>query len=394
MRFAPHYLAPCLFCLVAGLPAPAAADEEARAIDKLIRQLGSDDFDLREEASDKLAKVGEAALPALKAAAKEHRDVEIRRRAALLVERIEKEHRAEQLTIRGPTAGYWVNRVAFSKDGKQAIATGGGVIWYDLTSGKETNRVLEKQYARLALSLSKDGAYFATGHQSDNDIHLGETANGKDAGTLKGHTAGVWSVAFSPDGDRLVSGSDDRTMRLWEIKTGKEIMSIDHGKLMVQAVAFSPDGMQLASGTAADKESCPVYLWDAESGKQVQTFKGHRLGVTSVHFTPDGKRLLTSGSDGLLILWDAVTGKELKRMEHGSKPGVIYHAALSPDGKRALTAGFNDRVVRLWDLEKGKEIKHFEGHPGAVLDVAFSPDGKRALSCDSQYTIKLWKLPE
>jgi WD40 repeat protein len=116
--------------------------------------------------------------------------------------------------------------------------------------------------------------------------------------------------------------------------------------------------------------------------------------VTAVHFTPDGKRLLSAGLDGLLIVWDVETGKELKRMGKGVGSGLIYRAALSPDGKRALTAGYTDRVVRLWDLEKGTEIKKFEGHPGAVLDVAFSPDGKRALSCDSQYTIKLWKMPE
>ena len=383
-----------LLCSVAALPVPAGPDEKAAEIEKLIRQLGNDDFDIREEATAKLTKLGEAALPALKTAAKENPDVEVKQRAAALIARIEKANRADLLTIQGQTSGYWLNRIAFTKDGKQAIATGGGVIWFDLETGKELNRTLEKQFARPALALSKDGRYFATGHQNDNDVYLGEVAKGKDVGTCKGHTAGVWAVAFSPDGSQVVSGSDDKTMRLWDFKTVKELHPFDHGKYKVHAVEFSPDGKQIASGTAGGNEHCPIYLWDVKSGKQVQTFKGHRLDVTAVHFTPDGKRLLSSGRDGLLILWDVESGKELKRMEHGVRPGSIYSAAISPDGKRALTAGFGDHMVRLWDLEKGKEIKKFEGHPGAVLGVAFSPDGKRALSSDSQKTIKLWKLPE
>jgi WD40 repeat protein len=375
------------------LPALAAPGDNAADIEKLIRDLGDDDFDVRQAATEKLAKIGEAALPALKQAA-EGKDVEVKRRATDLLARIEKEHPAELLTIRGPNGGYWVNRVAFTKDGKKAIATGGGVIWYDLESGKELKRTLEKQFARPALALSKDGRFFATGHQNDQDIQLGEVATGKDLGTCTGHTAGVWAVAISPDDARIASGSDDKTMRLWDIKTLKEVRKFDHGKYQVRAVAFSPDGKQIASGAAGDAESDPVYLWDAESGKQVQTYKGHKRDVTTVVFTTDGKRLLTAGLDGMLIVWEVETGKELQRLGKGVGSGVFYHAALSPDGKRALTAGYSDRTVRLWDLEKGVEIRKYEGHPGAVLDVTFSSDGKRALSCDSQYTIKLWKLPE
>jgi len=381
--------------LVIVLGSVAAADEKAPDVDQLIRQLGDEDFDVREAATAKLAEVGEAALPALKKAAAESRDVEVKRRAAALVARIEKEKRGDLLTITGPTPGYWINRVTFSKDGKYAIATGGGVIWYNLETGKEVRRVLEKQFARPGLALSKDGSLFVTSHQNDNDVRLGDAATGKEGVVCKGHSAGVWAVAFSPDGKYVASGSDDKTMRLWNAETGKEVRQFDHGKQMVRAVAFSPDGKYLASGTADPKGNCRIVLWDANTGKEVQTFKGHRLDVTAVRFTPDGKRLLSAGRDGALVLWEVETGKELKRMSHGGgKEVVVNDAAISPDGKRALTAGFGDRVVRLWDLEAGKEIKKFEGHPGAVLGVAFSPDGKRALSSDSNCTIKLWKLSD
>ena len=74
--------------------------------------------------------------------------------------------------------------------------------------------------------------------------------------------------------------------------------------------------------------------------------------------------------------------------------GGVYFAALSPDGRRALSAGFGDNMVRLWDLSDCSELYHFAGHVGAVLGVAFSPDGCQALSCDSQNTIRLWRLPK
>jgi len=95
--------------------------------------------------------------------------------------------------------------------------------------------------------------------------------------------------------------------------------------------------------------------------------------------------------DGTLRVWDSATGKQLRRMEH---PGGAYHLALSPDGRRALSAGFGDRKVRLWDLTDGLQLHVFVGHRGAVLGVAISPDGRQAMSCDSEYTVRLWRLPE
>src|SRR5262249_9449363 len=143
-----------------------SADDPPAQVTKLIRLLGSSDSDVREAAAEHLRDIGLPALPALKKVIAETSDAEVRDRAKKLVAHIELNAPADLLTIRGQR-GYWLNRVTFSKDGKTAIASGGGVIWYDLETGKEVKRVLELQFARPGLELSADGKQLVTGHQSD-----------------------------------------------------------------------------------------------------------------------------------------------------------------------------------------------------------------------------------
>jgi WD40 repeat protein len=109
-----------------------------------------------------------------------------------------------------------------------------------------------------------------------------------------GHSDWVSSVAFSPDGKRIVSGSDDHTVKLWDVETGKEIRSFSGHSSDVSSVAFSPDGKRVLSGSF-DKT---VKLWDAETGREIRTFSGHSYNVTFVAFNSDGKRILSGSSDG------------------------------------------------------------------------------------------------
>ncbi len=90
-------------------------------------------------------------------------------------------------------------------------------------------------------------------------------------------------------------------------------------------------------------------------------------------------------------MWDVDAGKEIRQMKHD---GAVNDVAVSPDGKRALSAGYDDKTVRLWDLTTGREIHRFTAHTTRVLGVAFSPDGKRGLSCDAGMTVRLWQLAE
>jgi WD40 repeat protein len=359
-------------------------------IRRLIKQLGSARYKDRENASRRLDAIGGPAWYPLCKAAANATDLETRRRADKLVRSIGKRLCTEVRHFGGPMAGYWLNRVAFTSDGRRAVATGGALIVYDLGSGRELYRVLELQFARPALALTRDGRYFLTGHQHDAVVHMGEVKSGKEVRLFRGHTAGVWGVALSPDQTRAVSGSQDGTVRLWDVKTGKELRVFRGAGGMVRCVAYAPDGRHVLSGHAGAGSDNVLRLWDVESGREVRRFPGHKDAVTAVAYLPGGRSFLSGSTDGTLRLWDVKTGKELRRMEH---PGGVYDVAVSPDGRRALSAGFGDRLVRLWDLTDGGPLYAYEGHQGAVLGVAISADGRLALSSDTQYTVRLWRLP-
>jgi WD40 repeat protein len=381
-----------LMLTVAGLApilnASAQGDSDSAEVQKLVELLGSDEATKRQEASKRLEEIGEPALEALRKIQRDDPDPDVRLRVGLVIRAIENGPYGEVRSW-GNNFGYWLNRVAFTKDGKHIVATGGAVIFYDLETGKETNRVLEVQFARPGLALSADGRTFLTGHQHETVVHLGEVPTGKSIKDLEGHTAGVWGVALSADGTRAASGGADGTLRLWDVQNGKELKQFPGITDHVRSVAFAPDGRRLASGHWGPKSGFLVRLWDVESGKEVRSLKGHTGEVSTVAFLPDGKSLLSASIDGTLRLWDVESGKELRQMEHA---GGVHDAAVSPDGRRALSAGFGDKTVRLWDLTIGRELHRFEGHTHAVLGVAFSPDGKLAASSDSFCNIHLWRV--
>jgi WD40 repeat protein len=381
-----------LLALTVAMVRAAAPDDkpDAAAIAKWIERLGDDDFDKREEAAKKLEAAGEAALPALREAAESNADAEVRAAARKIARAIDQGLYPELRSIYGGTPGYWWNRVAFAADGKQALVTGGGVFLYDLDTGKEIYRgVMELQFARRGLGLSKDGSQFLTGHQKDAVVRLGDVQTGKELQTFVGHVGGVWATALSADGAFAVSGGDDKTLRVWDVKTGKELRRCEGVTGFPQCLAFAPKGHRFASGNVGAVPASLVQLWDAETGKEVRTFEGHTEAVKGIAFLPDGKTILSCAMDGTIRQWDVETGKEIRQMKHD---GAVYNVAVSPDGKRALSAGYDDKTVRLWDLTTGRELHRFTGHATRVLGVAISPDGKRGLSCDANQTLKLWQL--
>ncbi|KAI0046388.1 hypothetical protein FA95DRAFT_1679826, partial [Auriscalpium vulgare] len=205
----------------------------------------------------------------------------------------------------------------------------------------------------------------------------------------RGHTYYVNSVAFSPDGRRIVSGSADNTIRIWDAETGQPVGTPRKGHTdFVLSVAFSPDGTRVISGSS-DRTVC---IWDAETGQPVGTsppWTGHTDYVLSVAFSPDGRHVVSSSHDDTIRIWDAETGQPVGPPLEGHTDDV-RSVAFSPDGRHVVSGSYSSNI-RIWDAETGKPVgTPLEGHSGIVWSVAFSPDGTRVVSGSSDKTIRIW----
>ncbi|MCX7611000.1 MAG: serine/threonine protein kinase [Ignavibacterium sp.] len=154
-----------------------------------------------------------------------------------------------------------------------------------------------------------------------------------------GHTSVINSVAFSPNGKILASGSGDKTIKLWDVQTGNLIRTLEGHNRWVTSVTFSPDGKILASGSV-DKT---IKLWDVETGELIRTLEGHNVDVWSVSFSPDGKILASGSMDNTIKLWNVETGENIKTFdEHYSS---VFSVAFSPDGKYLASGGLDGAII-------------------------------------------------
>jgi WD40 repeat protein len=206
--------------------------------------------------------------------------------------------------------------------------------------------------------------------------------------TLYGHTGPVWDVAFSPDGTRLATVSDDGSARLWDPRTGRALLELTGSMAPVRCLAFSPDGKRLFT-IGFDRK---VRLWDSHTGRQQREFVADpdvRVNFLSLALSRDGSRLATAAIDGpgRVRIWNADTGELLLELKKDNKR--VDAVAFSPDGMVLATTSY-DKTARLYDARTGEERRVLPGHNDHVVGVAFSPDGGRLATRTGDGTVRLW----
>jgi WD40 repeat protein len=268
--------------------------------------------------------------------------------------------------------------LAFLPDGASIVTTGGDTIQlWDAITGKAFSKPLSHKFLST-FSHSRDGTRIVTG-SDDGTVRLWDTATQKPIGKGMWHTGPVNSAIFSPDAKHIVTASHDKTARLWNGVTGEPMGAVMRHEDVVASAIFSPDGIRVATASW-DKT---VRLWDAATGMPAGEVLPHDEAVAMVAYSPDGSRIVTGSNTGL-SLWDGAAGKEVERVE-----GPVQSVAFSPDGTRIMTTDSESRIT-LRDAATAKLLRRI-GHP-RLTKARFSPDGTMIASCSADGSVILTQL--
>ncbi len=302
-----------------------------------------------------------------------------------------------------------VTNLTFSPDGAYVASTSwdGSVVVWDVQRQLLVQRFIGFYDRLLSLDYSPDGNYLLIGSgnvgnnefvekQNDTSVWLFDLRNGAEIRSFKNHKDWVWSAAISADGLTAATGSgpfngevEDSSIRLWNTQTGEETMRLIGHTQTVDSIAFHPDGKRLLSG--GDNQ---IILWDLATGKQIRSYEGHKADtyVSRVQFNRAGTQFVSSAYDGTTRLWDTETGENIRTFVDESVPTTeVRDVSYNLDETQIATASY-DGNIRLWDVATGKLLQTWTGHTASVSQVRFSPDGKYLASSSSDDTIRLWDV--
>ncbi len=238
-----------------------------------------------------------------------------------------------------------------------------------------------------SVAFSPDGKILATGSDDTDDPQTIKLWDPATSALIRGWNAGVGTVAclaFSPDGKTLASGHLEKTnnVKLWNVADGRLLAVLAGHENWIRAIAFSPDGKLLATG-GVDKS---IRLWDVAARKFVRRLEGHSNNVRGLAFSRDSRRLASACTSGSLRLWNVADGALLKR---AASPTKLVGVAYSPDETLLATTDENG-VVMLRDSKSLVPVRSIRGDIEPFIDLAFAPDGRSLATCSLSGTIRFW----
>ncbi|WOB43987.1 hypothetical protein HNI00_13140 [Thermoleptolyngbya oregonensis NK1-22] len=240
-------------------------------------------------------------------------------------------------------------------------------------------RTLSTSATPHGIRISPNGQYVATANV-DGMVQLW-TLDGSEGLTLKGHTAPVWNVSFSPDSRLLVSASGDRTLKLWRVADGSLVRTLTGYDAATWQAAFSPNGQQIVSGSTDGR----LTFWTVD-GTLIRTIQVSNAPVWSVAYSPNGQLIATGSGDSQIRLWSRA-GRLSKTL--AGHEAEVLQVRFSADG-RTLASASADRTVKLWRSD-GTPLRTFQGHQAVVRSVAIAADNQTIASASEDGQVKLWK---
>lgn len=288
-----------------------------------------------------------------------------------------------------------VQALAINRSGTQALSGGERsefIVW-DIETRAEFERLSDDGTDIVtSVAFSPGGAMaLAGGTAADNSLFLWDIEEGDPIRRFSGHGDIVYAVAYAPDGETIISGSQDGSMRLWNVDNGQELWRFTGHQGGLRGVAYLPDSLTAISSSYDGT----LRHWSLTDGAQLTMYEAHSAAVYDTDISPDGQYILSGSRDGFMRLWDRESGESLHQFQprHGD---AVWVSTFSPDGTRLLS-GVRNGSARLWDMETREIICEMVIDPNGLLnsnnriwDATFSPDSNALLTVAANGSVRLW----